>query len=203
MIKEIVCFHTCNNEGGKEFILQNAPFHSNESTTQWLGQGYYLWTDSDHYAKEWGKCKPRYGCYVVTKFTLKIDKTDFLDLVGNVEDQLAFFKLVERYKHHIRTEANKLPLPERNEILETLKTIYVSTVIEHYRSENKFPYSVVKAQDTVSKKTQSIRFTPDQRDKAVLFYPTRQQIVVYKHARSLLGPAVLHIEEGSDNQYLG
>ena len=78
MTKEILCFHTCNNEGGKEFILERAPFHSDTTKPQWLGQGYYLWTDSDYYAHDWGRQAPRYGNYVITKFKLSVESSYFL-----------------------------------------------------------------------------------------------------------------------------
>ena len=106
MIKEILCFHTCKNEGSKDFILERAPFHSNTTKPQWLGQGYYLWTDSDYYAHDWGRQRPRYGNYVITKFKLSVEESLFLDLVGSVVDQLYFLDLVKEYKKTL-TENNK------------------------------------------------------------------------------------------------
>ena len=75
---EIICYHTCKNEGGKEFILNNAPFYSDnkpkngkKGKPQWLSEGFYLWTDSDYYAKTWLKEN-----FAIIQFTLTIDKDD-------------------------------------------------------------------------------------------------------------------------------
>lgn len=200
MTKEILCFHTCKSEGGKEFILERAPFHSNSTKPQWLGQGYYLWTDSDHYAHDWGKLAPRYGDYVITKFNLSIDSDLFLDLVGNVNDQLAFLKLVSEYHQALREKLQQITDPRKQQLVKQAmnKPLTVSTVIQHYRKERKFPYKVVKAQDIVSNDTNKISYVVPNTDDAVLHYPTRQQIVVFPEARGLLGQAEWHYSTTPD-----
>lgn len=43
-------YHTCKVDGGWRHILKNAPFISEPNNRQWLTQGYYFWTDSNHFA---------------------------------------------------------------------------------------------------------------------------------------------------------
>lgn len=197
MTKEILCFHTCKNEGDQEFILERAPFHSNTEKPQWLGQGYYLWTDSDFYAKKWGQQKPHYGNYVITKFNLKVEKSSLLDLVGNVNDQLYFFDLVKRYKDALTKKLSEINNPRKKKQIQDAisKPLAVSAVINHYRKERLFPFQVVKAQDIVSEDTQKLDYIVPNKDGASLLYPTRQQIVVYPEARNLLGKAEWHLSE--------
>lgn len=194
MTKEILCFHTCNNEGSKEFILERAPFHSDTRKAQWLGQGYYLWTDSDYYAHDWGQQSPRYGSYVITRFTLIVDRPLFLDLVGNVVDQLHFLDLVKEYKSSLTEKLNQILDPEKKERVrqELGRPLSVSTVIQHYRKKRKFPFKVVKAQDIVANSTNAMNYVVPNKDGAALHYPTRQQIVVFPEARELLGKAEWH-----------
>lgn len=200
MIKEILCFHTCNNEGGKEFILERAPFHSDTTKPQWLGQGYYLWTDSDYYAHDWGRQAPRYGNYVITKFKLTVESSYFLDLVGNVPDQLYFLGLVQSYRSSLTEKMSQIHDPKKKErFRQALKRpLSVSTVIQHYRRERKFPFKVVKAQDIVTKSTNTMSYVVPSKDDAVLHYPTRQQIVVFPEAKDLLGKAEWHHSESNE-----
>ena len=50
---EINCFHTCRNYGNRDEIIRKVPFLSNKDSTQWLGQGFYLWRDSYERAFLW------------------------------------------------------------------------------------------------------------------------------------------------------
>ena len=200
MTKEILCFHTCKNEGGKDFILERAPFHSDTTKPQWLGQGYYLWTDSDYYARDWGQRSPNYGNYVITRFTLTVDRSLFLDLVGNVVDQLHFLKLVKEYKSALTEKLNQIRDPrKKDQVRQALgRPLSVSTVIQHYRKERKFPFKVVKAQDIVANSTNTMSYVVPNKDDAALHYPTRQQIVVFPEARELLGQAEWHHSETNE-----
>lgn len=200
MIKEILCFHTCKNEGSKDFILERAPFHSNTTKPQWLGQGYYLWTDSDYYAHDWGRQRPRYGNYVITKFKLSVEESLFLDLVGSVVDQLYFLDLVKEYKKTLTEKLKLITDPTKKQRFRNAinQPLTVSTVIQHYRKERKFPFKVVKAQDIVSNDTNTISYVIPNTDNASLHYPTRQQIVVFPEARGLLGQAEWHHSESNE-----
>lgn len=190
-----LCFHTCKNENSEEYILQNAPFHSDRSATQWLGQGYYLWTDSDYFAHEWGKYPPRNGKYAITKFDFVLDNDEvFLDLVGNVEDQLAFRELIAIYENFLKGVIDKCgDVDKQEEARKKLSELCVSTVINFFLSKSKFPYVAVKAQDIDSKKTEKLRFVlKGKGNNSSLFYPTRQQIVVYEDGKTVLKNTVLH-----------
>ncbi len=190
-----LCFHTCKNENSEEYILQNAPFHSDRSATQWLGQGYYLWTDSDYFAHEWGKYPPRNGKYAITKFDFVLDNDEvFLDLVGNVEDQLAFRDLVAIYEDFLRDVIDKCSDVDKQKAAhKKLSELCVSTVINFFLSKRKFPYIAVKAQDIDSRKTDKLRFVlKGKGNNSSLFYPTRQQIVVYEDGKTVLKNTALH-----------
>lgn len=177
---ELVCYHTCQNKGGKEFILKNAPFHSDTTKPQWLGQGYYLWTDSDHYAHQWLQ-----GDYAIIKAKVEVDEFLFLDLVGNINSQLFFEKLILDYKVSLKEKiAHCTDKHKRKQLLEASKSLSISDVILHYRKARKFPFKVVKAQDITAKDTQQIPFLREGFEK--FLYPTRQQIVVYSEAKGLI-----------------
>lgn len=186
MIVAITCFHTCNNCGSEEDILDKAPFLSNPSKAEWLGTGYYFWTDSDYYAHEWGKIPPRYGKYAIISANVTVNSEDFLDLVGNVEHQLRFNELVTVYKNHLRCLISTSRSNDEKGILEkTLENLSVSSVIQHYRKNKVFDYKVVKAQDMPKKTTKDLVYVQKGRGESLL-YPTRQQLVVYQEAKSCI-----------------
>lgn len=189
-----LCFHTCKNENSQEYILQNSPFHSDTSKPQWLGQGYYLWTDSDCFAHEWGRLPPRSNKYAIIKFDFTLDNEAYLDLVGNVGDQLAFKALVDLYRQSLKnTIVKSTDVNKRKEARKKLSELCVSTVINFFVSRRTFPYKAVKAQDIDANQTEELLFVSDtQGKKSTLFYPTRQQIVVYEHGKAALDNAVLH-----------
>lgn len=77
-------YHTCKDKGGVQHIRENTPFLS-RADNQWLGQGYYFWTDSDYWAKRW-MSEPK----VITKFDIAFEKSKLFDLVGDVSHQELF-----------------------------------------------------------------------------------------------------------------
>lgn len=192
MAVTISCFHTCNNCGSKEDILSKAPFLSSPSKAEWLGTGYYFWTDSDYYAHKWGKIPPRCGKYIIISASVTVNYEDFLDLVGNVEDQLHFHKLVTNYKKHLRYLIQTARNKDEKVVLQTvLKNLSVSSVIQHYRKSQAFDYKVVKAQDMPEKTTENLVYVKTGKGES-LFYPTRQQLVVYQEAESCIAEKKLH-----------
>lgn len=176
---EIICYHTCKNENGKDYILQCAPFHSDTSKPQWLGQGYYLWTDSDFYAHRWIETN-----YVIIKARIEVDEKEFLDLVGNVNAQLLFEHLILAYKQHLEKKISECKRQDRDRLKRESRNLSISDVIRHYRKERKFPFKVVKAQDIHSGETKKTPFLRDSNE--YLLYPTRQQLVVYTEASKLI-----------------
>ncbi|POY42012.1 hypothetical protein C3Z13_08435 [Avibacterium endocarditidis] len=82
-------YHTCHLEGSLISIFENSPYRCITTTPQWLGNGYYFWTDSEFFAHKWGLLKDKYPKgYAITEYLVDIPKDSFLDLVGNVKDQL-------------------------------------------------------------------------------------------------------------------
>ncbi|MCT8249493.1 GxxExxY protein [Proteus faecis] len=131
----LVGYHSCKNDNGYEYIIENAPFLSGSGSNQWLSQGYYFWTDSPFWALRWPHPNAN---KVVSKFDITISSAnDILDLVGNVDDQLFFHKLIVEISEKIKSVDNKKP-------------ITVNQVINYLRFEapkNVFPYLGVKAED--------------------------------------------------------
>lgn len=198
MQKNFLCFHTCKNENSEEYILQNAPFHSNPAVPQWLGQGYYLWTDSDHYAHLWGSYSPRNNKYVILKFDFILDNSDeMLDLVGNVDDQLVFKNLIDEYQISLQKAISESKQVEKRKAARSqLSKLCVSTVINFYRKKKCFPYKAVKAQDIDSNDSESLQFVVEGKgSNPLFFYPTRQQIVVYPEGKAhLINKEIYHVQ---------
>lgn len=166
-------FHTCRDEGGLQAIRDSVPFVSRPNK-QWLGQGYYFWTDSSYWAKKWMK-DPK----VISQFTLTIEKDQFLDLVGDVSDQELFLSICEifneDYPHY--EEYSKLHGD----------SVTVGAVISFLRrqdsageGEKLFPYAAVRAKDR--RKVSSILFVPGQRNELSLVEP--HQLCVYQEYKS-------------------
>lgn len=185
MTVTIICFHTCDNRGSKKHILESVPFISNSGKTEWMGKGYYFWTDSDYYAHKWGRIPPRRGNYVITKFILNVEKKCFLDLVGDVNAQIFFKKLVEKYKSYLKNKIHNTKNTKlKKELEDEVNKVCISTVIQHCKQNTTFSFGVIKAQDMPKSTTLELSFIPDKDE--FLPYPTRQQIVVYENAKNCL-----------------
>ncbi|KPH88358.1 hypothetical protein GLUCOINTEAF2_0203847 [Komagataeibacter intermedius AF2] len=87
---QLTCYHVCKNEGSPEFIKKNAPFIS-KGANRWLGEGAYLWTDSDMWARFWNKTAYD-SLGIIIKFMVDIPDEEVLDLVGNVKQQIEFYE---------------------------------------------------------------------------------------------------------------
>lgn len=164
-------FHTCKLKGEYEQVSSAIPFLSGSSNNQWLTQGYYFWTDSDYWAKRWGKQGER----VIGNFTIELcPKTELLDLVGNVNDQLEF-------------------IAYKNKLLSTLTTsqkkkITVNQIISYVRNKQLqhngfFPYLAIKAED--GRKAEQIPFIDHKLNKfgSSQRLVTPQQLCVFEEAR--------------------
>ena len=185
----MTCYHTCKNRGDRESILGLVPFHSNNNKAQWLGAGYYLWTDSDHFAHKWGRDSYSDN-YVITRFEITLNKDELLDLAGNTADQLDFNQHLEDYRKtmHQAVEAGKMSRA-------MLSTVTVLTCIQHLKKAKLFPYRAVKAFDVPNDGLEMTRYALDERKPEVLLTPTRQQIVVYPPedvAKQILGQPCWH-----------
>ncbi len=198
---KIDAFHTCHLQGSISTILEKVPYHSNANEEQWLGQGYYFWTDSHFFATKWGERKDKYpNGYVITKFTIEIPAADLLDLVGNVSHQLEFEKQIRAYLARMGKELT----------YETARSIPVSKMLDHLREQAKieiqagndfFTYSAIKAAD-MAKCTLKYPYLEGERDgfQHHLYLPTRQQLFISKCYGSYLGNKELfHIRRLASN----
>lgn len=198
---QITAFHTCHLQSGKgqKTILNEVPYHC-DTGPQWLGQGYYFWTDSDHYAHQWGCLKidkPTGGRvfkysngYIITKFKIDIPLNELLDLVGNTTQQIYFFRQIRQYLENVIGK----------KVLDT-KTVLdtpISKVIEHLklrviRSGNSdfFPYSAIKAADKPGDSL-LVTFIEDGNEATVL--PTRQQLCLFSDKKSLITSTEFHLQ---------
>ena len=159
-----VGYHTCKIDNGFDYILNNIPFQSGNGPNQWLTEGYYFWTDSDFWAKKWGKIGKR----VIGKFDIELCFQDeVLDLVGNVKHQEEFVKL-------------------KNLILKNLSKsqqckITVNQIIKKLRNTNgAFPYLAIKAED--GRKIETINFVDPQINRTKINLITPQQLCVFEQA---------------------
>lgn len=183
----MTCYHTCKKRGDRESLLGLVPFHSNNNKAQWLGAGYYLWTDSDHFAHKWGKDSYSDN-YVITRFELSVSKDDFLDLVGSVEDQLDFNQHLKDYRDTICRAISQGRLA--NQVLDD---VTVLDCINHLKRQGLFGYLAVKAADIPPRGLERTKYSKNKPE--VLLTPTRQQIVVYPPedvAKQILGQPCWH-----------
>ncbi|MDQ5768494.1 hypothetical protein [Thiothrix subterranea] len=169
----IVGYHTCSLDNGLAHIQTHAPFHCNRERKQWLTHGYYFWTDSIHFAHEWGH-QGYAGRYAIVKCSLNLDSTLLLDLVGNVEHQLYFGKLLKDYQARFAELKRTGRVPQNAEPT-------VSRIISHWRKKVRtdrrvFPYVAIKAQDGYSRV--NIPFVDSGRECMPI--PTRQQLCLFE-----------------------
>lgn len=160
------------------------------TTPQWLGQGYYFWTDSDYYAYDWG-LKHYNSKYAINKFIVTVPENLFFNLVGNTAHQLKFLNYEESFST-LLDKFKSAPGSAKNQksrrvlVNKMRKTgVTVSSVFWLLRTLREIDYKVVKAYD-IPPSTKSIRFI----DKESISLPTRQQIVVYPEAKEKM---VTHI----------
>lgn len=169
----IVGYHTCSNNGGWSYIRTEAPFLSNDDHRQWLGQGYYFWTDSDTFAHRWG-VDGYQGNYAITKCKIDIDEHLLLDLVGKVNHQEYFEKLMNAYRNRIKKAK------QRNGIINpiiTIPDVVKSVRVDAAKKTVKFPYLAIKIQDKSGKKTHPFS---ERKNSDVMPAKTRQQMCVFK-----------------------
>lgn len=80
---EALGYHTCRADGSKDELRHKVPFLSRKKG-QWLGQGYYFWTESDYWARKWRRKGEE---IVISEFKICIEREKLLDLVGSLKDQ--------------------------------------------------------------------------------------------------------------------
>ncbi|WP_122039341.1 hypothetical protein [Asaia bogorensis] len=82
-IFEIEGFHTCLDSPNRSALAKQVPFLSHKND-QWLGQGYYFWTEEPYWAHKWNP-RPKYGHpsrqKIVCAFDITLPEEKFLDLL--------------------------------------------------------------------------------------------------------------------------
>lgn len=137
----IACYQTCKADSQDwKALYESFPHHAVTTNTnhQWLGNGYYFWTDSPTNAVWWGE--ERLGQpYCITRYNVNIEYDLIFDMTGNVQ-HIEYFKLLkdkymEKYEQARRFSMGKLPAPS------------ISTVIQYFRSyyrEQMFAFRAAK-----------------------------------------------------------
>lgn len=162
-------YHTCHLEGSLNTIFNDSPYKCDPNQQQWLGVGYYFWTDCDYFAHLWGKRDDKYPKgYAITEYEVDIPEESFLDLVGNVKDQLFF-------KEQILEYVKKMGIELKSK--EEARNIPVSKVIDHLRAslpnnESACRYDAIRAMDYSAKN--SYKFTENRNERIPI--PSRQQL---------------------------
>lgn len=164
----LTAYHTCHLQGSAKGIFENSPYKSEPNKPQWLGNGYYFWTDCDFFAHQWGKLLKKYPKgYAITEYSIQIPQNLLLDLVGNVKDQRYFCKQILLY-------AQKMKIASQD-----LYKIPISKVLDHLRrqainDQQLFPYQAIKAVDYSKKYCHSYPFLENGKEKLTI--PSRQQL---------------------------
>lgn len=153
----IIGFHTCEDRGeSNEEIKSKVPIKS-EREEQWLGEGYYFWTDSDRYARTWGTYSKR----VVSEFNINFStQSEIFDLVGNASHQ-------EEFEGMLREIVKKNP---------KLGSMDMSAVFYFFRDKNVLEqYKAIKACNRYKLKGRFLTHRPER-----LMFPTRIQLCLFE-----------------------
>lgn len=138
-MKDYIGHHTCKQDGGKEYVLENAPFFSawkaNSPTTPFLGSGYYFWDYDVNQAKKWGTDHYKSSYYILQAIIHTTDE-NFLDLVGDRTHMEYLLKMAKRFAF-----ARKKPFDWKlGELIEILKRASKTDTAV-------FPFQIIRAQD--------------------------------------------------------
>ncbi|MBY8006806.1 hypothetical protein KW471_00690 [Vibrio fluvialis] len=165
-------FHTCKLDGGYDHVKASIPFLSKPTKNQWLTQGFYFWTDSVYWAKKWGQK----GNRAIGQFSVTLcPKTELLDLVGNVDDQLEFVKYRDKVIDYLNVHhKNKVTV---NQLVSYLRK-------KEEAANGFFPYLAIKAEDGRSKCQMSFIDPAMDKYENKQRLVTPQQLCVFEKAKS-------------------
>jgi len=153
--------HTCENKGGMDFALENAPFHSeydvNKNKKPFLGAGFYFWEFNIDYAKTWGKRHYK-NSYFIIESQIKISNEEnhsyYLDLAGNREHLISFVNLLKEFELIDSKGAEGIDL---------------CTIISYLRDtfpEEAFPFKVIRAVDYRNDNTSGIKIAFNDKEES-------------------------------------
>ncbi len=169
----IIGFHTCEDRGeSDEEIKSKVPIKS-ELEGQWLGEGYYFWTDSARYAKTWGTYSKRF----VSEFDINFSaQNEVFDLVGNASHQ-------DEFEDMLAEIVKKNP---------ELQDMDMSAVFYFLRDNNIFEqYKAIKACNRYELKGRFLSNRPER-----LMFPTRIQLCLFDRNVELILKNVI-LQEGN------
>jgi len=181
----ILGYHTCKTEGGWSYVKSESPFLSGSGSNQWLTQGYYFWSDSDYFAHKWGESSYD-NDYAIVKCYIEIDGKLLLDLVGSVEAQLYFEKLLTKFRDKLKKLAPDNKEPSVNAVISYWRKVSEANI-------DVFPFVAIKAQD-IYKNKNSLSFT----GKAEKMHvgPCRQQLCLFENSSHLITKKEVIYPEG-------
>lgn len=96
-MKTKILFHTLEDRGNPDYIVDNAPFPCSWKNT-WLGEGYYFWDTFVENAHWWGEVRYNNN-YIICKAICDFDSNMCFDLVGDTEHMLDFSNSIEFLKN--------------------------------------------------------------------------------------------------------
>nr|WP_181717010.1 hypothetical protein [Psychrobacter sp.]QJS05582.1 hypothetical protein [Psychrobacter sp.] len=146
----IKCYQTCKTnskvwtelfEGFPHFATKN----SETGTLQWLGDGYYFWTDSKTNAKWWGENRLK-APYCITSYSVNVSSEKLLDLSGNAEQIEYFLELrdtfLKIYRNYSKSKKYVVPTVD----------IMIDFFREHHR-DTFFKFEAIKMHHNIYDKT--------------------------------------------------
>lgn len=162
-------FHTSENRGNVDYVKQHAPFLS-RNEGQWLGQGYYFWTEILMWAQEWS-----YKNKIITEFEISIPREKVLDLVGSLLDQEKMYKIFIAYC--VETNDPDMKYATVSKIIHYLQRRQKSfSLTEPHKADIIFPFWAIRAKD--GKFGQRVNFKNGRWEKMTLL--ERHQLCVYE-----------------------
>lgn len=186
-MKKVILHHTCKQDGGEDFVLENAPFLAKDDPAkkkyQFLGEGYYFWEDDVEQAHKWGKTHYK-NCYFIVEFDCEIDEVYLLDLTSR-EGQ----KMISFYQKEIKERLSKIPNNKKSYQNWTLSQLIKFL----FSSKNgiKFEYKYIKTKDNTAS-VDKIKFVNSKenhthlRDFFIYFFKDKKDIYCFK--KNILNP---------------
>ena len=156
---ETIGHHTCKKDGGRQYVLNNAPFLSvadPDGKIPFLGEGFYYWDYNLFQAKKWGIIHYNNSFYVF-EAKLRIDDATYLDLAGNRQHMEHFARLLDRFKKKgINVQDWRI-----GAFIEFIKV---------YRRQDAtiFPYQVIRAEDYLTPQNEKKYFFNDRKNFTIL-----------------------------------
>ena len=132
---ETIVHQTLQNKNNNAEVEANGPYPTTDLKNSFLGRGYYFWDNHIELAKFWGKIRCN-NKFIICEGELKIEKKDFLDLVGSRSDQIHFLNLVSTLN------MKKQSIGKTIEALKALEK----------EEKGIFPYKAIRVMDNLQKR---------------------------------------------------